>query len=82
MAAILCSSVIALFIWAMALLAEIFDLLDDCSFRDEFLVFIGILPFTYLAARPAPAFIGGRRRAIIEVERGIIVVSSSYSEVC
>jgi hypothetical protein len=81
MAAIFCSSVI------LAMLASEFvprvdftlDLFDDCSFRDEFLVFIGIFPVTYLAARPAPAFIGGSRRAIMEVDRGMIVVSSTNS---
>lgn len=51
----------------------------DCSLREEFLAFTGIFPDIYLAARPAPGFMGGRRRAITEVERGMIVVSSSYS---
>ena len=81
MAAIFCSSVM------LAILAREFvpigvfelDLFDDCSFRDEFLVLIGIFPVTYLAARPAPAFMGGSRRAMMEVDRGMIVVSSTNS---
>lgn len=80
MAAIFCSSVILLIAKVFVMVVGFaLDLLDDCSFRDEFLVFIGIFPFTYLAARPAPCFMGGRRRAIMEVDRGMIVVSSSYS---
>jgi hypothetical protein len=43
------------------------------------LAFTGIFPVTYLAALPAPAFIGGSRRAIMEVDRGMIVVSSTNS---
>lgn len=54
-------------------------LTDECSFRVEFLAFTGIFPDIYRAARPAPALSGGRRRAMIEVDRGMIVVSSSYS---
>ena len=56
-----------------------FDFFAACSFRDEFLAFRGILPVIYLAALPAPGFMGGSRRAVTEVERGMIVVSSSYS---
>jgi hypothetical protein len=55
------------------------DLFIDCSFREAFFAFTGILPDTYLKAFPAPFFRGGNRRAMTEVERGIIVVSSSYS---
>lgn len=71
----------ALFIWEAPLEADVAGLtLDfDCSLRDEFLAFTGILPDIYLAARPAPGLIGGSRRAITDVERGIMVVSSSYS---
>ena len=54
-------------------------LVDDCSFREEFFAFTGILPDTYLKAFPAPFFMGGNRRAMTDVERGMIVVSSSYS---
>jgi len=81
MAAIRSSSVIALFIWAAAFVVAGFalDLLVDCSFLDEFLALMGILPVMYLAARPAPGFMGGRRRARTDVDRGIMVVSSSYS---
>jgi hypothetical protein len=56
-----------------------FVLLADCSFREEFLALTGILPDMYLAALPAPGLMGGSRRAMIEVERGMMVVSSSYS---
>ena len=56
-------------------------LVEDCSFRDEYLVLIGIFPLTYLAARPAPCFMGGRRRAMMVVDRGMMVVSSSYSNI-
>ena len=81
MAAIFCSSVM------LAILARelvpiggfALDLCDACSFRDEFLALMGIFPVTYLAARPAPAFMGGSRRAIMEVDRGMIVVSSTNS---
>jgi hypothetical protein len=55
------------------------DLFDPCSFRDEFFILIGIFPDMYLAARPAPGLLGGSRRAMTDVERGIRVVSSSYS---
>lgn len=55
------------------------DLLAGCSFREEFFAVTGILPDMYLAARPAPGLMGGSRRAMMDVERGIIVVSSSYS---
>jgi hypothetical protein len=81
MAAIRCSSVMLLICAREFVLVVgfVLDLLDDCSFRAEFLVFIGIFPFTYLAARPAPAFMGGSRRAIIEVDRGMMVVSSTNS---
>lgn len=54
-------------------------LLVDCSFREEFLAVTGILPDIYLAALPAPGLMGGNRRAMIDVERGMMVVSSSYS---
>jgi hypothetical protein len=47
--------------------------------RDEFFALTGILPDTYLAARPAPGFMGGSRRATTVVDLGMIVVSSSYS---
>jgi len=56
------------------------DLLMNSSFRDEFLAFTGILPDIYLAALPAPGLIGGNLRAMTDVERGMIVVSSSYSD--
>lgn len=70
----------ALFIWLMA-----FDVtlavaaLVVCSLREEFLAATGILPETYLAPRPAPGFAAGSRRATTVVDRGMIVVSSSYS---
>src|SRR4051795_7685232 len=51
----------------------------DCSFLEAFLAATGILPDIYRAARPAPGLLGGSRRATTEVERGMIVVSSSYS---
>jgi len=57
------------------------DLVDDCSLREEFFMLTGILPDMYLAARPAPGLMGGNRRAMTEVDLGIIVVSSSYSVV-
>jgi hypothetical protein len=83
MAAICCSSVMAPpFIGARpAVLAAGFaaDLLAGCSFREEFFAVTGILPDMYLAARPAPGLMGGSRRAMMDVERGMIVVSSSYS---
>ena len=49
------------------------------SVRVELRALTGILPDTYRAAPPRPAFAGGSLLAIIEVERGMIVVSSSYS---
>jgi hypothetical protein len=55
------------------------DLSIDCSFLEEFLAVTGILPDMYRAARPAPGLLGGSRRATTDVERGMIVVSSSYS---
>jgi hypothetical protein len=72
----------ALLIFAAAL-EEVDDFVVDfapgCSRLEEFLAFTGILPDMYRAARPAPAFNGGSRLAMMDVERGIIVVSSSYS---
>jgi hypothetical protein len=50
-----------------------------CSLRDEFFAFTGILPVIYLAARPWSLLMAGSRRAMTVVERGIIVISSSYS---
>jgi len=80
MAAIRCSSVIALFICVRPFeVADVFEDLLFCSLRDEFLALIGIFPDMYLAALPAPGLIGGKRRAMIEVDRGMMVVSSSYS---
>lgn len=71
----------ALFIWVgiVGFVDFAVALLDDCSLREEFFILTGILPDMYLAARPAPGLIGGNRRAMTEVDRGIIVVSSSYS---
>lgn len=81
MAAIRCSSVMLLFICERAFAAGFgCGLVDGGSFREEFLALIGILPVMYRAALPAPGLVGGSRRAMIDVERGIIVVSSSYSE--
>ena len=40
---------------------------------------MGILEETYLWAVPFPGLFGGNRRAIMEVDRGITVVSSAYS---
>jgi hypothetical protein len=57
----------------------VMDLLADCSFREVFLDVTGILPDIYLAARPAPGLMGGKRRAMMDVERGMMVVSSSYA---
>jgi hypothetical protein len=51
-----------------------------CSFRDEFFALTGILPVTYLLALPAPFLMAGSRRARTVVDRGIIAVSSSYSD--
>lgn len=39
----------------------------------------GALPETYRAAPPFPGLAAGNRRAITDVDRGIIAVSSSYS---
>jgi hypothetical protein len=81
-AAILCSSVMALLICVMPPVFDavfVLDLLAGCSFREVFFAVTGILPDMYLAALPAPGLIGGSRRAMIDVERGMIVVSSSYS---
>jgi hypothetical protein len=73
-----CSSVIALVFWVDALGAALaVDL--ACSLRDEFFAFMGILPVMYRWALPAPFFIAGKRRAMTDVERGMIAVSSSYS---
>lgn len=55
------------------------DLLVGCSFREVFFAVTGILPDMYLAALPAPGLMGGKRRAMMDVERGMMVVSSSYS---
>lgn len=49
------------------------------SVREAFRALTGILPETYRAAPPLPGRAAGNRRAITEVDRGIIVVSSSYS---
>jgi hypothetical protein len=51
-----------------------------CSFRDEFFALTGILPVIYLLAFPAPLLIAGNRRARTVVDRGMIAVSSSYSD--
>ena len=59
--------------------AFVMDLLAGCSFREVFFAVTGILPDMYLAALPAPGLMGGNRRAMMDVERGMIVVSSSYS---
>lgn len=40
---------------------------------------VGILEETYLCAVPFPGLLGGNRRAMIEVDLGITVVSSAYS---
>ena len=40
---------------------------------------MGILEETYLLAVPLPGLFGGNRRAIIDVDLGITVVSSAYS---
>jgi hypothetical protein len=75
------SSVMALLIFGTTVELAVFvlDLVVDISFLDEFLAFTGIFPDIYRAARPAPAFKGGNRRAMMEVDLGMIVVSSSYS---
>src|SRR5690349_14189415 len=80
MAAIFSSSVWALFMSAAPFeTALTVAALIVCSLRDWFFALTGILPETYRAALPAPGFIGGRRRATTVVDRGMIVVSSSYS---
>ena len=84
MAAIRCSSVMEVFICETPFVPEVgfvMDLLAGCSFREVFLADTGILPDMYLAARPAPCLMGGNRRAMMDVERGMIVVSSSYSTI-
>jgi hypothetical protein len=58
---------------------EAADDFDACSFREEFLAFMGILPDMYRAALPAPGLMGGSRRAMTDVARGMRAVSSSYS---
>jgi len=40
---------------------------------------VGILEETYLWAVPFPGLLGGNRRAMMEVDLGITVVSSAYS---
>lgn len=63
-------------------------LADEClpfaleAFSDlcEFFAFAGILPETYRAAPPRPGFAAGSRFAMTVVDRGIIMVSSSYTE--
>jgi len=40
---------------------------------------VGILEDTYLWAVPFPGLLGGNRRAMMEVDLGITVVSSAYS---
>lgn len=40
---------------------------------------MGTLPDMYRAALPAPGLVGGSRRATTEVDRGMMVVSSSYT---
>jgi hypothetical protein len=80
MAAIRSSSVMELFICVGPfVLAAGFALLA-CSFRDEFFALTGILPVIYLLAFPAPLLIAGNRRARTVVDRGMIAVSSSYSD--
>lgn len=41
---------------------------------------MGILDETYLLAVPLPGLLGGNRRAMIDVDLGITVVSSAYSK--
>lgn len=82
MRAMRCSSVIlAVFIWAAGVVVGLAADLA-CSLRDEFFAFVGILPVMYRWALPAPFFIAGNRRAMTDVPRGMIAVSSSYSNVC
>jgi hypothetical protein len=78
-AAICCSSVMPACMGVGTAGVAVEDLFDACSFRDEFFIFVGIFPDMYLAALPAPGLLGGSRRAMTDVERGISVVSSSYS---
>jgi hypothetical protein len=80
MAAIRCSSVIELLICMAALVLADGLALLACSFRDEFFALTGILPVTYLLALPAPFLMAGSRRARTVVDRGIMAVSSSYSD--
>lgn len=49
------------------------------SCRWKFFAFCGILPDTYRAAPPRPAFKAGSLFAITVLDRGIIEVSSWYS---
>lgn len=60
MAAIFSSSVMALFIWLMAV-PDVLDVetLVVCSFRPAFFAATGILPVTYRAALPAPGLAAG-----------------------
>ena len=84
MAAMRSSSVILLVICGAEALAFGFEtaLATGVSFLDKFLALIGILPVMYLAALPAPALSGGSLLAMMDVDLGIIVVSSSYSSHC
>ena len=70
-AAIFSSSVMALFICSRALEVALVDAAVRfvCSLREEFLAVTGILPETYLAARPAPGLLAGSRRATTVVDR-------------
>jgi len=81
MAAIRSSSVMELFICVGPLVLAAGFALLACSFRDEFFALTGILPVTYLLALPAPFLMAGSRRARTVVDRGIIAVSSSYSDI-
>jgi hypothetical protein len=49
------------------------------SLLEEFFAFTGALPVIYRAARPAPGLRGGNLLATTVVDRGMMVVSSSYS---
>jgi hypothetical protein len=80
MAAIRSSSVMELFICVGPLVLAAGFALLACSFLDEFFALTGILPVTYLLALPAPFLMAGSRRARTVVDRGIIAVSSSYSD--
>lgn len=84
MAAILSSSVWAPFISATACdvaggLGLRVGLVAVFSALEEFLAESGAFPDTYRAAPPFPALMAGKRLAMIDVDRGMIVVSSSYS---